>query len=138
MVGNITPSDLHYVSSHGAVPPDIDPSQHRLVISGTVERPLAFTMDELRRLPSVSRPHYIECVVNRPTRAGKTVEQLHGMVACSEWTGVPLAALLNEVGVKAGANWVFAEGAESIRLGASLPLGSHSGMGNPLAFRRRL
>ena len=82
-----------------------------------------FTMDELVRLPSVSRPHYIECVVNRPTSEGKTVEQMHGMVACSEWTGVPLAALLDEVGVEAGANWVFAEGAESIRLGASLPLG---------------
>ena len=105
------------------VPPDIDPRQHRLVISGLVERPLVFTMDELMRLPSVSRPHYIECVVNRPTVEGKTVEQMHGMIACSEWTGVPLAALLNEVGVKAGANWVFAEGAESVRLGASLPLG---------------
>ena len=87
-----------------------------------VKRPLAFTMDDLVRLPSVSRPHYIECVVNRPTPNGKTVEQMHGMVACSEWTGVPLSALLDEVGVEAGANWVFAEGAESIRLGASLPL----------------
>ena len=123
LVGNITPADLHYVSSHGSVPPDIDPRHHRLVISGMVKWPLVFTMDELVRLPSVSRPHYIECVVNRPTPEGKTVEQMHGMVACSEWTGVPLAALLDEVGVEAGANWVFAEGAESIRLGASLPLG---------------
>ena len=123
LVGNITPSDLHYVSSHGSVPPDIDPGHHRLVISGMVKRPLVFTMDELVRLPSVSRPHYIECVVNRPTTVGKTVEQMHGMIACSEWTGVPLATLLDEVGVEAGANWVFAEGAESIRLGASLPLG---------------
>ena len=122
LVGNIVPSDLHYVSSHGSVPPDIDPRQHRLVLSGMVKRPLAFTMDDLVRLPSVSRPHYIECVVNRPTPNGKTVEQMHGMVACSEWTGVPLSALLDEVGVEAGANWVFAEGAESIRLGASLPL----------------
>ena len=123
LVGNVTPSDLHYVSSHGSVPPDIDPGQHRLVISGLVKRPLAFTMDELVRLPSVSRPHYIECVVNRPTTEGKTVEQMHGMIACSEWTGVPLSALLDEVGVEPGANWVFAEGAESIRLGASLPMG---------------
>jgi sulfane dehydrogenase subunit SoxC len=123
LVGSITPSDLHYVSSHGSLPPDIDPRQHRLVISGMVERPLVFTMDELMRLPAVSRVHYIECVVNRPMPEGKTLEQMHGMVACSEWTGVPLAVLLNEAGVKAGANWVFAEGAEAIRLGASLPLG---------------
>ena len=123
LVGSITPADLHYVSSHGSVPPDIDPRQHRLVISGMVERPLVLTLDELMRLPSVTRVHYIECVVNRPTPVGKTLEQMHGMTACSEWTGVPLSVLLNEVGVKAGANWVYAEGAETIRLGNSMPLG---------------
>ena len=122
LVGNITPADLHYVSSHDSVPPDIDPAHHRLVISDMVKRPLAFTMDELVRLPSVSRPHCIECVVNRPTTEGRTLEQMHGMIACSEWTGVPLSVLLDEVGVEPGANWVSAEGAESIRLGASLPL----------------
>ena len=123
LVGSITPGDLHYVSSHGSVPPDIDPRQHRLVISGMVERPLVLTLDELMRLPSVTRVHYIECVVNRPTPVGRTLEQMHGMTACSEWTGVPLSVLLNEVGVKAGANWVYAEGAETIRLGNSMPLG---------------
>jgi sulfane dehydrogenase subunit SoxC len=123
LIGSITPSDLHYVSSHGSTPPDIDPRQHRLVISGMVERPLVFTMDELVRLPAVSRVHYIECVVNRPMPEAKTLEQMHGMCACSEWTGVPLAVLLNEVGVKAGANWVFAEGADAIRVGTTVPLG---------------
>ena len=123
LVGSITPSDLHYVSSHGCHPPDIDPRQHRLMISGMVERPLVFTMDELMRLPAVSRVHYLECGVNRPTPEGKTLVQLHGMTSCSEWTGVPLTVLLNEVGVKAGANWVFAEGADAIRVGTTVPLG---------------
>lgn len=121
--GTITPSALHYVSSHGNLPPDIDPSHHRLLIWGMVDRPLEFTMDDLLRLPSVSRQHYIECVVNAPSKTGQTLEQLHGMLACSEWTGVPLSVLLDEAGVQPGARWVYAEGAEATKLGATLPLG---------------
>ena len=56
LVGNITPSDLHYVSSHGSVPPDIDPRHHRLVISGMVKRPLAFTMDDLVQMSESTPP----------------------------------------------------------------------------------
>ena len=80
-------------------------------------------MDELMRLPAVSRIHYIECVVNGPAARGKTLEQMHGMIACSEWTGVPLSVLLNEVGVRGGATWVLAEGAEATKLAATLPMG---------------
>ena len=87
LTGSITPAALHYVSSHGNGPPDIDPREHRLLINGMVERPLVFTMDELMRLPVVSRIHYIECVANAPYPNGKTLEQMHGMIGCSEWTG---------------------------------------------------
>ncbi|MDU6731646.1 MAG: sulfite dehydrogenase, partial [Bradyrhizobium sp.] len=44
--GIITPAGLHYERHHAGVP-DIDPDQHRLVVHGLVERPLAFTMDDL-------------------------------------------------------------------------------------------
>src|SRR3990172_1451241 len=60
-VGIITPSPLHYVVSHGYPPPDIDPRQHRLLIHGMAYRPLLLTLEELQRLPSVSRVHFIEC-----------------------------------------------------------------------------
>ena len=54
--GIITPSSLHYTATHrGAFVPDIDPNEHRLMIHGMVDRPLVFTMDELKRLPYVSR-----------------------------------------------------------------------------------
>ena len=43
--GIITPADLHYVSQHSNAPEDIDPSEHRLMIQGMVDRPLVFTMD---------------------------------------------------------------------------------------------
>ena len=123
LTGSITPSALHYVSSHGNGPPDIDPREHRLLINGMVERPLVFSMDELMRLPAVSRIHYIECVANAPYPNGKTLEEMHGMIGCSEWTGVPLSLLLDEVGVKGGANWLVAEGAEATKISTSLPMG---------------
>jgi len=121
MIGIITPAPLHYVSSHGNPPPDIDPREHRLIISGMVERPLVLTLDELMRFPSVSRVHFIECIYNAPSPRARTLEQNHGMISCSEWTGVPLSVLLGEVGVKRGASWVFAEGADATKHGKSMP-----------------
>ena len=121
--GIITPSDLHYVSQHSNAPEDIDPREHRLMLYGMVDRPLVFTMDELKRLPYVSRIHYIECIASRPSPAKKTLEDAFGMLACSEWTGVPLSVLLKEAGVKNQASWILAEGVDRIALGTSIPLG---------------
>ncbi len=65
-VGIITPSSLHFIGTHrGAIVPDIDPREYRLLIHGMVDRPLEFTMEELKRFPSVSRIHFIECLGNR-------------------------------------------------------------------------
>ena len=122
--GIITPAPLHFISSHGDPPPDIDPARHRLMIHGLVERPLVFTLEELKRLPSVSRIHYIECLANRPRPgAEQTLEQSHGMIGCSEWTGVPLSVLLAEAGVKAGASWIVGESLGRTQQARSFPLG---------------
>lgn len=123
MTGILTPAPLHYVSSHGNAPPDIDPTAHRLMIGGMVDRPLEFTIEDLKRLPYVSRIHYIECIANSPNPRERTLEQLHGMIGCSEWTGVPLSLLLKEAGVKTGGTWILAEGAEPTRHGNSIPMG---------------
>ena len=119
--GTITPADLHYVSQHQNAPEDIDPREHRLLISGMVDRPLIFTLDELKRLPAVSRIHYIECIANRPNPREQTLNELHGMVACSEWTGVLLSVLLREAGVRDGATWVLGESADKVGLGTNIP-----------------
>src|SRR5262245_4826250 len=58
--GIITPSSLHYERHHSGVP-NLDPERHRLTIHGLVKRPLILTMDEIRRLPSVSRIAFLEC-----------------------------------------------------------------------------
>ena len=58
LFGIITPSGLHFERHHQGWW-DIDPTKHRLMINGSDERivktPRVFTMDELMRLPSVSR-----------------------------------------------------------------------------------
>ena len=92
------------------------------MIHGMVDRPLTFTMEDLKRLPSVTRLHFIECAGNRSSRRAKTVQETHGMTSCAEWTGVLLSMLLKECGVKGGASWFVAEGAEEVKGASSMPI----------------
>jgi sulfane dehydrogenase subunit SoxC len=124
--GIITPSGLHFERHHDGVP-DIDPAEHRLVIHGRVRKPLMFTVENLLRYPMRSQFLFIECGGN--SNAGwheepiqRPVGSFHGLVSCSEWTGVPLSILLNEAGVDANASWVIAEGGDAGLLNVSLPL----------------
>lgn len=125
LYGIITPSALHFERHHSGVPA-IDPAQHELLLHGLVERPLKFSMDELRRFPSVSRVHFIECAGNagREHRGnpGPTVQLSHGLVSCSEWSGVLLGTLLREAGLKDSARWIVAEGADASRHSRSIPV----------------
>lgn len=123
--GIITPSALHFERHHAGVP-QIDPSAHRLLIHGLVERPLVFTAGEIRRLPSVSRIYFVECSGNTSNEwarpVGPDVQRTHGMTSCSEWTGVPLAVLLDECGLQPAARWILAEGADACKMTRSIPL----------------
>lgn len=123
--GVTTPNGLFFERHHAGVPA-IDPVEHRLMLHGLVERPLIFTMKDLMRFPSVSRTHFIECSGNSAAEwkaPGKgTVQDIHGLLSCAEWTGVPLAAVLAEAGVKPSASWILAEGADAAGLTRSLPL----------------
>ncbi len=122
-MGALTPNSLHYVgTTRGAMVPDIDPAEHRLMIHGMVDRELIFTMDELKRFPSVTRPHFIECAGNRASRRMTTVQETHGMTSCAEWTGVLLRTLLEEAGVQEGGTWIVAEGVEEVKGASSLPV----------------
>ena len=123
--GIITPSGLHFERHHSGVPA-IDPAEHRLLIHGLVERPLVLTMDELRRLPSVTRVHFVECAGNSGSecgaKKGATAQMSHGLASCSEWTGVLLSVVLEEVGVEPDAKWIIAEGGDACNMQRSLPL----------------
>ena len=124
--GSITPTDLHFYVNHEAgIIPDFDPAQFRLLIHGMVERPLVYTVEDLKRMPAITRPYFLECGSNgNPNRAktAKTVEVIHGRTSCVEWTGVPLAVLLKEAGVKDGAGWVIAGSADTSRHSSSVPM----------------
>jgi sulfane dehydrogenase subunit SoxC len=121
--GIITPNGLFYERHHAGVP-TIDPAQHRLMVHGLVEQPLIFTMEDLRRFPSQSRIHFLECsgnpVYTKPY--GKTASDLVGLLSCAEWTGVPLKLVLQEAGLQPAARWVVAEGADAAALTRSIPI----------------
>ncbi len=124
--GIITPSALHFERHHSGVP-DIPPHEHRLLIHGLVERPLTFDLASLSRYPLVSRIHFIECSGNsaglyapEPPQGGAGA--LHGLLSCSDWTGVPLSTLLDEAGVRPAGKWFLAEGADAAAMSRSIPI----------------
>src|SRR5690349_7210252 len=91
-VGTLTPSSLHYKRHHSGIP-TIDPTRHRLLIHGMVDRPLSMSMADIRRLPSISRILVLECGGNSGSEwAAKTapdVQRSHGGGSCSNRTGRP-------------------------------------------------
>ena len=134
LFGIVTPSGLHFERHHQGWW-DIDPSKHRLMVHGgegpsgaaLVKKPHVFTMDELMRLPSVSRFHFVECGANTSIEWGNvavpTAQYTHGMLSCSEFTGVPLRLVLDMCGVdwKRG-RFVLAEGADGSAMTRTIPM----------------
>jgi sulfane dehydrogenase subunit SoxC len=124
--GMMTPSGLHFERSHSGIP-DIDPDQHRLLIHGLVRRPLVFSLDNLSRYPRTSRIAFLECAgnsgaLNAAQPAKADIQAIHGLLSCSDWTGVKLSTLLDEAGVDPAATWVIAEGADSSGMSRSFPI----------------
>jgi sulfane dehydrogenase subunit SoxC len=126
LFGIVTPSGLHFERHHQGWW-DIDPTKHRFMINGLVKTPMVFTMDDLMRLPAVSRFHFIECGANTGMEWGNvavpTAQYTHGMLSCSEFTGVPLIALLERAGAdfKRG-RFVLAEGADGSSMTRTIPM----------------
>ena len=138
-IGAITPAAYHFLVLREKHLPNIDPKEHTLLIHGMVDRPLIFTMDELKRFPSVSEVHFLECTGNSGVMHYKSylsdqkkfpetakdvrfIQALHGRTSSNEWTGVRLSVLLKECGVQPGAAWVVAEGGDTEKHAKSMPL----------------
>ncbi|NBT35181.1 MAG: sulfite dehydrogenase [Betaproteobacteria bacterium] len=124
--GMITPSGLHFERHHQGWW-DIDPSKHRLMVHGLVRESRVYTMDDIMRLPSVSRIHFIECGANTAMEWGNvavpTVQYTHGMISCCEFTGVLLSTLLDHCGLnKKSARYVLAEGADGSGMTRTIPM----------------
>lgn len=125
LLGNLTPSGLHYERHHSGVP-TIDPARHTLAVHGLVDIAKRFTVADLRRMPSITRRHFIECSGNtnsewvKPTAA--TVQSSHGLLSTSDWTGVRFSDVAKQVGIHPDATWVLAEGADGAVMTRSIPM----------------
>ncbi len=123
--GIITPNGLFFSRCHGGVA-HINPNEWRLMIHGLVEKPLILTLDQLKRYPSVSRIHFVECPANGgPEWRGpqfNSIQFAKGMMSNAEWTGVYLKDILKDLGLKPNARWMLAEGSDSSHMGRTVPI----------------
>ena len=83
--GIITPNGLCFERHHGGIA-EINPADYRLMLHGLVEKPLVFTLDELKRLPRVNKIYFLECAANSGMEwRGAQLngcQYTHGMVHC--------------------------------------------------------
>jgi sulfane dehydrogenase subunit SoxC len=124
LYGTITPADLHFERHHAGVP-EVDPKSYSLLVHGMVERPMVFTLADLKRFPAVSRVHFLECSGNFGGRTGSaelTPQLVAPLTSNSEWTGVALATIFREVGARPQAKWFLAEGQDAALLTRSIPI----------------
>ncbi len=109
-----TPTGLHYLVIHFDIPA-IDPAAWRLRVDGLVARPFELGLDELRRRPSRTLPVTMECAGNGRgllTPRPLSIPWLGEAIGTADWTGVPLAPLLDEAGLAGDARELVFTGAD--------------------------
>ena len=123
--GIITPNGLFFSRSHGGVA-HVDPKMYRLMIHGLVEKPIVLTLEQLKRYPSVTRTHFIECPANGGQEwRGPQFNSLQfakGFMSSAAWTGVYIKDILADLGLKPEAKWMLAEGSDNSEMGRSVPV----------------
>ena len=123
--GPITPNGLCFERHHAGIA-EVDPADYRLVLHGLVDKPLVFTLDDIKRMPRVNRAYFCECAANSGMEwRGAQLngcQYTHGMVHSVMYTAVPLKTLLEEAGLKPNAKWLLVEGGDAAAMTRSLPL----------------
>jgi len=123
--GIITPNGLHFTRTHNGVA-QVDPNEWRLMIHGLVEKPIVLTLEQLKRYPSESRIHFMECPSNGAAEwkgpQFNSVQFVRGMMSCTQWTGVRLKTILDDLGLKPEAKWMLAEGSDGSEMSRTLPV----------------
>jgi DMSO/TMAO reductase YedYZ molybdopterin-dependent catalytic subunit len=110
----VVPNNRFYVRSHFPIPA-LDAATWQLRLEGAVNNALTLSYDELRQLPATTLQATLECAGNGRARLAPKAKGLlweQGAVGNAEWTGVPLASLLERAGVAANALEVICEGAD--------------------------
>ncbi|WP_436531863.1 molybdopterin-dependent oxidoreductase [Actinoplanes sp. HUAS TT8] len=106
--GFSTPNTAFYRVDTALTVPRIDPARWRLRIHGMVDRELELSLADLLRRPLIERDITLNCVSN---------EVGGPYIGTARWLGVPLAALLREAGVRAGADQIVARSVEGMTIG---------------------
>lgn len=123
--GIITPNGLCFERHHAGIAA-VDPARYRLMIHGLVDKPMVFTLQDLKRFPRVNRMHFLECAANSGMEwRGAQLngcQFTHGMIHNVLYTAVPLKTLLQDVGLKPTAKWLLPEGADASAMTRSIPI----------------
>jgi DMSO/TMAO reductase YedYZ molybdopterin-dependent catalytic subunit len=129
--GVVMPNARFYVRNHFQIP-NLDAAAFRLTVGGLVERPLSLSMRELHNMRSQTLVATLECAGNGRTLFDPPIEGEKwnlGAVSTAEWTGVPLAEILDRAGPGTGAREVVFRGADG---------GTVDGRSDPIRFERSL
>jgi DMSO/TMAO reductase YedYZ molybdopterin-dependent catalytic subunit len=129
--GVVMPSARFYVRNHFQIP-TLDPATFQLTVGGLVERPLSLLMSDLHHMRSQTLVVTLECAGNGRTLFDPPIEGEKwalGAVSTAEWTGVPLAEVLDRAGTRMGAREVVFRGADC---------GTVEGYSEPIRFERSL
>ncbi len=122
--GIITPNGLFFTRTHNGVA-RIDPNKYRLMIHGLVEKPIVLTLEDIKKYPSESVIHFLECPSNGAAEwkgpQFNSVQFVKGMMSCTEWTGVRLKHILADLGVDPKAKWMLAEGQDGSEMSRTIP-----------------
>jgi DMSO/TMAO reductase YedYZ molybdopterin-dependent catalytic subunit len=113
--GFLTPNEQFFVRSHFPVP-QIELKSWRLKVEGQLERPMELTYDQLIQMPARTLTMVMECAGNSRIFLSPKVGGIQwelGAVGNAEWTGVPLAEVLRQAGLKPGAVEIVLEGADT-------------------------
>lgn len=124
--GTITPSGVCFERHHSGIA-EVDPGKHRLMINGLVDKPMVFTLADLKRFPGrVNRTYFLECAANSGMEwRGAQLngcQFTHGMVHNVVYTGIPLKTVLEEAGLKNNGKWLLVEGADAAAMTRSIPI----------------
>ena len=114
---DVTPTSRHFVRNNGIPPEVVDVGPWTLSVDGEVDKPLKLTIDELKKnFEVVTLQLQLECGGNGRSffdPKAKGNQWTVGAVACSEWTGVRLADVLKEAGLKENAVYTAHYGADT-------------------------
>ncbi len=111
----VTPLDEFYVIGKDLSPTVVDGGGWRLVVSGLVDRPRAYSLDEIRALPAVEDYRTLQCISNEVTSFGR-------LIGMQRWKGARVRDVLEAAGVRAGATHVLWRSADGFTESLPLPV----------------